>query len=144
MAKTKKTDVDSRARGQWRERVPMIAERVRLGLGLEPACAIEGVSVRTVEDAIARGDEATLPIIAARAECEAELVADLREHSRNGKPHGATAYLLERIAPKRWRQSNRVEVSGPDGGPQRVEQIALTLAEAIEAARGRDDDDGEG
>ena len=90
---------------------------------LEPAARIEGVSIRTLEEAIKRDDPAIAPILAARAEIERELVRHLLEHSRNGKPHGATAYLLERIAPKRWRQAEQLEVSGPDGGPVRSETV---------------------
>lgn len=112
-----------RARADWRAHAEMIAERVRLGLPLSSACEIEGVSYDTVRDAISRGDPDAACIVRGRVECEAELVADLREHSRNGRPHNATSYLLERLNPKRWRQADQLEVSGPDGGPVRSETV---------------------
>lgn len=118
--------VASRARAHardWREAVDAIAEHMREGMHLEPAARLEGVSIRTIEEAIKRDDPAVAPLLVARAEIERELVRHLMEHSANGRPHGATTYLLERLAPKRWRQADQLEVSGPDGGPVRSETV---------------------
>lgn len=122
----------------WRSRVPAIAERMRQGLHLAPAARLEGVPVRTLEDAIARDDPDTAPLQEARAQLEARLVADLLQHSQDGRHAGATTWMLERIAPKRWRQADQLEVSGPDGGPVRSEAAELTpeqLRERLEALR---------
>lgn len=107
----------------WRDAVEAIASHMREGMHLEPAARLEGVSIRVIEEAIKRDDPAVAPLLEARAALERELVLHLMEHSRNGRSHNATTYLLERLAPKRWRQAEQLEVSGPDGGPVRSETV---------------------
>lgn len=125
---------DARSTGvDWRERVGELCGHILEGTPLEPACVIAGVSFRTIQDALARGDEAAEPIARARAMRERELAKKLEDLATDGRQHAGIAYLLERHAPTRWRQSSKVEVSGPDGGPMQSQAVAPPTEEELRA-----------
>lgn len=124
----------------WQERVGILALKIREGVPFEPACVLAGVSWRSVQEALRREDIDAEPIAIARAEYEAELVASLVKLAREGRSHAGIAYLLERHAPTRWRQSSKLEHSGPEGAPIQTQTITLTLAEAKRIAAERDEE----
>jgi hypothetical protein len=128
------SDVDTRAR-DWRSKVDAIAAEIRDDLPLYTACRLHGVPRRTMEDAMRRDDPALAPIHAARAEIERKLAKRLDAHAEEGTPHGATSFKLERMYPDNWKPAERVEVSGPEGGPTQAE-VKITLADAVAGARG--------
>lgn len=108
----------------WQERVDVLCGHILEGVPLEPSCVLAGVSYRAIQDAMSREDPDAAPIHAARAKREAELARKLEDLATDGRQHAGIAYLLERHAPTRWRQSSKVELSGPDGGP--VQSQAMT------------------
>lgn len=123
----------------WQERVSDLCAHILEGVPLEPACVLARVSFRTIQDAIARDDKDALPIIEARAQREADLVKQFGALAMEGERTGGLEYLLERHAPTRWRQSDKVEVTGTDGGPVQTQTVSLTLAEATAIAREKDE-----
>lgn len=117
----------------WQSRVDVLCGHIIAGVPLEPACVLAGVSFRTIQDALARDADDARPIAEARARREADLAARLESLASDGRQHAGIAYLLERHAPSRWRQSSKVEVSGPDGGPMQSQSIAPPTEEELRA-----------
>lgn len=106
----------------WQSRVGDIVERLLAGTPLEPACVLAQVSSDVLREAMGRGDEDAQPIVEALAAYEAEMAAVATKMAREGKPHGAVAFVLERRFPKRWRAETKTEVTGADDGPVMVQE----------------------
>lgn len=138
------SDTTSRARERrvwddWRTKAPAIAERIRKGAFLEPACRRENVSFESVRDALDRFDEDADVIAHARADVEMKLnETSLALASAGESVASGPGYLLERIAPRRYHLPSRVEMSGPDGAPVQTQAVTLTLADAVSGARGKE------
>lgn len=125
------TDGNTRAREDWRDKVPLIAREIRDDLPLYTACRLHGIARQTMQDAIKRGDPALLPIHEARAEIERKLAKRLHAHAEAGTPHGATTFHLERMFPDNWRPADKLEISGPEGAPVQSEAVTMTEAEML-------------
>ncbi len=127
------------------ELLDTICKGVRLGLSYERAAENAGVG-RTIlhrwMTAEAAGDlrfrGVTDALAKARAEGETRLLA--RVIKAGEEDWRAAAWILERRHPEQYARMERREVSGPDGGPLRVEVSSwvdlvrqATQAEAIPA-----------
>lgn len=122
-------NVATRAREDWKAKIPAIAREIRDDLPLRTACRLHGVSRRTMDDAIKRDDPDLAPIHEARAEIERKLAKRLHSHAEAGTPHGATTFHLERMFPDNWKAADKLELSGPDGAPMQTVTATPTEAE---------------
>lgn len=124
-------NVATRAREDWKAKIPAIAREIRDDLPLRTACRLHGVSRRTMDDAIKRDDPDLAPIHEARAEIERKLAKRLHDHAEKGTPHGATTFHLERMFPDNWKAADKLEISGPEGAPVQSEAVTMTEAEML-------------
>ena len=110
---------------------------------LEAAAAYGGIHYATMREWILKGEkcksgkyhEFAEAIKKAQDEAEAMLIAEIRAHGR--KTWQALAWLAERRHPERWAKPNRYEVSGPDGGPIKVEDARTHLKSALASIAAR-------
>lgn len=129
-----------------------LLEALRAGNYMETACAYAGVGKSTFYNYLsqardARSKEGDLTeheewlvelldaVEKARADAEVRNV-HLIQHAAQGGTWQAAAWFLERSMPGKWARREKVEMSGPEGGP-----ITLAgLAELMNVSR-RDDSD---
>lgn len=114
---SKASSVHSRARA----RLDAICERLRGGMAVSHACAVEGVPRQSFYDLIGRDPEAQVAVEAARAEAAEALKANIIALAQGGEGvRGANPnvllHLLARLYPSEY---------GPP--VQRVEQTTVTL-----------------
>lgn len=128
-----------------------LLEALRAGNYIETACAYAGVSKSSFYNYLAQGrkareqderteqDEWALELLdaveKARADAEVRNV-HLIQQAAQGGTWQAAAWFLERSMPGKWARREKVEMSGPEGGP-------ITLAGLAELmnVRGEDDDE---
>lgn len=108
-----------------------IVSAIRAGNYLETAAAYAGVNQSTLHRWVARGKEEDAPeefrefceaVERARAEAEVRTVALIQQAAPNSWQ--AAAWYLERSHPKRWARREKVEMSGPEGGPITLQGLA--------------------
>lgn len=119
-----------------------IVSAIRAGNYLETAAAYAGVTTQTLHswrvratkerESIASGNEAREneskfldfldAVERARAEAEVRTVALIQQAAPNSWQ--AAAWYLERSHPKRWARREKVEMSGPEGGPITLQGLA--------------------
>jgi transposase len=98
-----------------------IVQLLRAGNYIETACSFCDIDKPTLYAWLKRGNRQRAGIYrdflnaTERAIAEAE-IRDLEE-IRKAKDWTAKAWRLERKFPKRWGRQDRLEHSGPDGGP---------------------------
>jgi len=123
-----------------------LAERFAAGEFVAVACELEGIRPTTV-DAWLRGDARVGDplverLILARAQGEAALLEEMRHTARdgNGVDQKRLEWLLSRMRPTRYRETTRTELTGAEGGPVEVAQVARdadALMERLAAATKR-------
>ena len=119
-----------------------IVSAIRAGNYLETAAAYAGVTTQTLHswrvratkerESIASGNKAREneskfldfldAVERARAEAEVRTVALIQQAAPNSWQ--AAAWYLERSHPKRWARREKVEMSGPEGGPITLQGLA--------------------
>jgi len=117
-----------------------IVETILAGNWLLTAARAVGIDKTTLHDWLRRGRSETDGIYAefvrvtdmARAQVEIEEIAIVRAgaSAANGRDWKAYAWLLERRDRKRFGPAQRHEVTGPNGGPIKID--AAELAKRIE------------
>lgn len=123
-----------------------IIEGVRAGLTVEVAAQMVGINDATFytwmarargEDRDGLGDPEGIyrefhdEVLKARAQAEARDVSLIRTAARTD--WRAAAWYLERSRPQRWGKTERVQVSGPDGGAIQVENVTIEAMLSSEA-----------
>jgi hypothetical protein len=102
-----------------------IIDAIRLGARRDEAAAAAGISRRSLQNWLARGEldgergrYRDFAEAVRTAEAQAELAA-LRtiEKAAAGGDWRASSWLLERRFPQRWGRQTRTEVTGPGGAP---------------------------
>lgn len=125
-----------------------VAEGILAGLSPVGAVARAGIPYRTHTDWMARAESGA----DAYLEYYQEVVAAQEQRCQriidNSDPrhHGWTTWLLERVHRRAYHLPRRVEASGPEGGPLRVEQdlSKMSTAELMAIVEAGDDgDDGD-
>jgi hypothetical protein len=103
-----------------------ICEGIRLGLSYQRAAEGAGIHAATLRDWIQHDEQGDLrfagvasAIATARAEGEQQLLVTIKTAAADD--WRAAAWILERRHPEHYARMERREVSGPDGGPLRVE-----------------------
>lgn len=114
---------------------PLIAD----GLSYEGIAAELGVSRRVLFDWIARGEAPDAPaddelyvqfalaVRKAEAALERKLLADMRGAAGKKGEFNRFAWILERRFQTRWSAKQRIEHSGPEGGPVSVHAAVVVL-----------------
>lgn len=128
-----------------------LLEALRAGNYIETACAYAGVSKSSFYNYLAQARKArekdgqplsehetwALELLdaveKARADAEVRNV-HLIQQAAQGGTWQAAAWFLERSMPQKWARREKVEMSGPDGGP-------ITLAGLAELMNVRKDED---
>lgn len=125
------------------EVVAAICERIRTGTPINHAGALERVAKTTLHLWRHADPEVELLISTARAEAAEAARSELQEVARGKGMPGANAnvllHLLERAHPDEYAPpKQRVETTGADGGPQKIEHsggVVITNADAKRIAR---------
>lgn len=114
-----------------------IVSAIRAGNYLETASAYAGIDQSTLHKWISRSKEpdASAALVEfrqsverARAEAEVRTVALIQQAASNSWQ--AAAWYLERSHPKRWARREKVEMSGPEGGPITLQGLAELMGVA--------------
>jgi transposase-like protein len=109
-----------------------VLDALRSGNYMETAARYAGIDESTLHRWIARGkeDDAEEPyrefcksVERARAEAEVRNL-HLIQSAAQGGTWQAAAWFLERSFPGRWGRREKVEMSGPDGGPITLKGLA--------------------
>lgn len=128
---------------------PLVAS----GLSFEAVAARLGIGRRTLFDWLARGEADDPPeadalfvrfaaaVREGEAELEATMLASITGDSGKRGEHGRFAWVLERRFPTRWGSKQRVEHSGPEGGPIQVDAGKVLASLARLAGDGSADSD---
>lgn len=106
------------------ERVEMILEGIRSGLTQKDACLVAGIDHATLENWTAKYSDFSERLASAHAERARVWLDGIAAAA----PKDWRAYeaLLDRCAPE-YRKTQRVEHSGPDGGPIPITGITVPL-----------------
>lgn len=140
-------------RGRADKLTPAVAQQivdaVRAGAYLKQAAEHAGVGEATVYRWLERADDPAAPekfrafraaLMRANADAEVGAIAVLRA-AMPGDWRAALAFLKARF-PDRWAERQRVEHSGPEGGPIRIDRVDEEVERLLEeAARRRSDGD---
>jgi len=128
-----------------------LLEALRAGNYIETACAYAGVSKSSFYNYLAQGrkardiadptdqDKWAMELLDAveKARADAEIRnVHLIQQAAQGGTWQAAAWFLERSMPQKWARREKVEMSGPDGGP-------ITLAGLAELMNVRDREEDE-
>ena len=114
-----------------------IVSAIRAGNYLETASAYAGIDQSTLHKWISRSKEPDAPVALiefrqsverARAEAEVRTVALIQQAAPQSWQ--AAAWYLERSHPKRWARREKVEMSGPEGGPITLQGLAELMGVA--------------
>lgn len=124
-------------------RAEEILRYLRAGNYIETACALAGIHPSTYYRWIERGNDPKAPAkfrefreaaTRARAEAEARNVAIVQRAA--GTDWRAATWYLERSFPTRYGRRDRIEHSGPEGGPISLQGLAQMLGVDDEAGEG--------
>lgn len=114
-----------------------IVSAIRAGNYLETAAAYAGIGETTLHRWMQQGatDESDViyrefreAVERARAEAEVRTVALIQQAAPQSWQ--AAAWYLERSHPKRWARREKVEMSGPEGGPITLQGLAELMGVA--------------
>lgn len=118
--------------------VDIICDAIADGLTMERAAECAGISVTTIYNWKKRGEKGEEPyeeflqaIKGAEVEAERALLKELRPGQQGWQ---AKAWLLERRHPERWRATNKLEHTGPEGGPIVFSKIECEIVDPDEDA----------
>lgn len=112
------------------ERIERIADAIRAGNYAQVAARYGGIGESTYYEWLRRGGEGEAPFVEfMEAVKEAEAQAEVRnmaliQQAAQGGTWQAAAWYLERRYPARYGRRDRMEHSGPDGGPITLQAIA--------------------
>jgi hypothetical protein len=113
------------------ELVARLVPHLEAGGFLRPACEREGIAYATVTTPGGEEGAALVQKLArARAVGEALLLARARQVRDDGGDWKLETWQLERLRPTIYRETTRTELTGADGGPVAVSQVAAE-ADAI-------------
>lgn len=128
------------------ERQAKIVNAIRAGAYIETAAAAAGINKTSLYAWLKKGERYPGTIFSAFADAvnEALAQAEMRDVLAISKAAGedwrAAAWRLERKFPGRWGQITRTQISGPDGGPVRVNtnvDVTTLTDEQLAALAGR-------
>lgn len=91
------------------------------GLTVDKMAAILGFSKKTLERIMADNPAVSDAIEKGRSTAESAITKTAYEMAKSGKVPAMTMFWLKCRA--RWREVHSVELSGPDGGPLRLEEL---------------------
>jgi len=133
-----------RPKALTQEKQDQLCNFLREGNHIIPACAYTGLGSSTYYKYMALADEPNPPqwavefadaVKKARAEAELRNVQQIQKAATEPKHWTASAWFLERSYPKRWGRQARLEVTGPEGGPIRLEDPRTALLSLLDDAR---------
>lgn len=131
-------DTNARARA---EQLTRICDRIRGGSSVDAACWREGISPDAARSRWRHAPAELALVEAARAEAEDVRREEIKALVAAGMPTAGATWMLERLHRGQYHLPSKVHVGGDEeAGPVRAE-VRLTLAEATEAARGRDEEE---
>lgn len=118
-----------------------LCAELKLGMSIRAACQHVGIDDSTFRKWMMRGADGEEPFVTFRTEATQAksdgvraLVVTVRKAAASD--WRAAAWILERREPDDW--SKRTEISGPDGGPVQVQNLAAEIAQQLKTATDAD------
>jgi hypothetical protein len=132
---------DKNARAREPETVHLrIADRMRAGSSFSAACWREGEPPEAVRSKMRHNPRIAALIEGARAEAEDARRERLTRLVEDGKPTGGATWELERLHRAEFHLPTKIAMGGDAEAPPVASTVTITLADAIEAARQKDDE----
>lgn len=117
------------------ERIKRIADAIRAGNYAETAARYGGIGETTYYEWMKKGERGEEPYAEFReAVKEAEAIAEARsvaliQQAGQAGTWQASAWFLERKFPSKWGRRDRMEHTGPSGGPITLRTLAEMMGE---------------
>lgn len=122
------------------QRLDRICARIRSGSSLSAACWQEGLNPKALRSTMTRNEAVEAAVEAARHAAEDARLRTLEVLVAEGKPVGGVTWALERLHRAEFHLPTKIAMGGDAEAPPVASTVTITLADAIEAARQKDDE----